>query len=70
MALGSLEDHLDDFPPDRKRLDWSTRLKITAGDLNTLVETAQENGRNPPIDDDVIVKTHMNKSSRKASRPT
>ncbi|RVX13710.1 Serine/threonine-protein kinase PBL27 [Vitis vinifera] len=31
MALGSLEDHLHDLPPDKKRLDWNTRMKIAAG---------------------------------------
>ncbi|CAM8892965.1 hypothetical protein QQ045_024500 [Rhodiola kirilowii] len=31
MPLGSLEDHLHDLPPDRKPLDWSTRMKIAAG---------------------------------------
>ncbi|GAV63724.1 Pkinase domain-containing protein [Cephalotus follicularis] len=31
MALGSLEDHLLDLPPDKKRLDWNTRMKIAAG---------------------------------------
>ncbi|KAL1828112.1 probable serine/threonine-protein kinase PBL7 [Daucus carota subsp. sativus] len=31
MTLGSLEDHLHDLPPDRRQLDWSTRMKIAAG---------------------------------------
>ncbi|KAK2633829.1 hypothetical protein Ddye_028621 [Dipteronia dyeriana] len=31
MPLGSLEDHLHDLPPDKKRLDWNTRMKISAG---------------------------------------
>ncbi|XP_016504832.1 putative serine/threonine-protein kinase PBL7 [Nicotiana tabacum] len=31
MALGSLEDHLHDPWPDKKRLDWNTRMKIAAG---------------------------------------
>lgn len=31
MSLGSLEDHLHDLRPDRKRLDWNTRMKIAAG---------------------------------------
>ncbi|KAL7173567.1 hypothetical protein ACSBR2_032933 [Camellia fascicularis] len=31
MALGSLEDHLHDLRPNRKRLDWNTRMKIAAG---------------------------------------
>ncbi|XP_060170216.1 probable serine/threonine-protein kinase PBL7 [Lycium barbarum] len=31
MPLGSLEDHLHDPWPDKKRLDWNTRMKIAAG---------------------------------------
>ncbi|XP_071734551.1 probable serine/threonine-protein kinase PBL7 [Rutidosis leptorrhynchoides] len=31
MALGSLEDHLHDLPPDKQQLDWNTRMKIAAG---------------------------------------
>lgn len=31
MALGSLEDHLHDLPPDKEALDWNTRMKIAAG---------------------------------------
>ncbi|XP_059660664.1 probable serine/threonine-protein kinase PBL7 isoform X2 [Cornus florida] len=31
MPLGSLEDHLHGFRPDRKQLDWNTRMKIAAG---------------------------------------
>ncbi|KAL3520663.1 hypothetical protein ACH5RR_018812 [Cinchona calisaya] len=31
MPLGSLEDHLHDHPPDKKPLDWNTRMKIAAG---------------------------------------
>ncbi|KAG8067859.1 hypothetical protein GUJ93_ZPchr0005g15535 [Zizania palustris] len=31
MPLGSLEDHLHDIPPDKKPLDWNTRMKIAAG---------------------------------------
>ncbi|KAK6929249.1 Serine-threonine/tyrosine-protein kinase, catalytic domain [Dillenia turbinata] len=31
MPLGSLEDHLHDLPPDKKRLDWNSRMKIAAG---------------------------------------
>ncbi|KAI9157462.1 hypothetical protein LWI28_022917 [Acer negundo] len=31
MPLGSLEDHLHDLPPDKKQLDWNTRMKIAAG---------------------------------------
>ncbi|WOK93744.1 serine/threonine-protein kinase CDL1-like isoform X2 [Canna indica] len=31
MPLRSLEDHLFDLSPSRKRLDWNTRMKIAAG---------------------------------------
>ncbi|KAA8543974.1 hypothetical protein F0562_021849 [Nyssa sinensis] len=31
MPLGSLEDHLHDLQPNRKQLDWNTRMKIAAG---------------------------------------
>ncbi|GAA0173154.1 hypothetical protein Leryth_010974 [Lithospermum erythrorhizon] len=31
MPLGSLEDHLHDPAPDKRRLDWNTRMKIAAG---------------------------------------
>lgn len=31
MQLGSLDDHLHDPSPDKKRLDWNTRMKIAAG---------------------------------------
>ncbi|GAV84195.1 Pkinase domain-containing protein [Cephalotus follicularis] len=31
MPLGSLEDHLHDISPVKKRLDWNTRMKIAAG---------------------------------------
>ncbi|KAG0469187.1 hypothetical protein HPP92_018515 [Vanilla planifolia] len=31
MPLGSLEDHLHDLNPERKLLDWNTRMKIAAG---------------------------------------
>ncbi|GAA0172613.1 hypothetical protein LIER_26408 [Lithospermum erythrorhizon] len=30
MAMGSLEDHLLDLPPDKEPLDWNTRMKIAA----------------------------------------
>ncbi|XP_031250114.1 probable serine/threonine-protein kinase PBL7 [Pistacia vera] len=36
MPLGSLEDHLHDLPPDKKQLDWNTRMKIAAGAANGL----------------------------------
>ncbi|XVE75300.1 hypothetical protein DITRI_Ditri12bG0083600 [Diplodiscus trichospermus] len=31
MPLGSLEDHLHDLPPEKRQLDWNTRMKIAAG---------------------------------------
>ncbi|CAD5184069.1 probable serine/threonine-protein kinase PBL7 isoform X1 [Musa acuminata AAA Group] len=31
MPLGSLEDHLHDLSPNKRRLDWNTRMKIAAG---------------------------------------
>ncbi|KAK4779488.1 hypothetical protein SAY87_015594 [Trapa incisa] len=31
MPLGSLDTHLHDLPPNRKALDWNTRMKIAAG---------------------------------------
>lgn len=31
MPLGSLEDHLLDIPPERKPLDWYSRMKIALG---------------------------------------
>ncbi|GAA0157801.1 hypothetical protein LIER_14988 [Lithospermum erythrorhizon] len=47
LKNGSLEDHLLDIPPDKKPLDWDTRMKIASGaakGLQYLHETA-----NPPI---------------------
>ncbi|KAL3508506.1 hypothetical protein ACH5RR_027907 [Cinchona calisaya] len=47
MANGSLEDHLLDIGPERKPLDWNTRMKIAQGaarGLEYLHETA-----NPPV---------------------
>ncbi|XP_043689407.1 probable serine/threonine-protein kinase PBL23 [Telopea speciosissima] len=47
MPLGSLEDHLLDLPPNKKPLDWNTRIKIAAGaakGLEYLHDTA-----NPPV---------------------
>ncbi|KAK9025420.1 hypothetical protein V6N11_038289 [Hibiscus sabdariffa] len=37
MALGSLEDHLHDLPPDKEPLDWNTRMKIAAGAAKELI---------------------------------
>ncbi|KAJ9540362.1 hypothetical protein OSB04_026868 [Centaurea solstitialis] len=31
MCLGSLDDHLHDPSPGKKRLDWNTRMRIAAG---------------------------------------
>ncbi|KAL0402406.1 UNVERIFIED_CONTAM: Serine/threonine-protein kinase PBL27 [Sesamum latifolium] len=31
MPLGSLEDHLHDLRPDKKRLDWNARMRIANG---------------------------------------
>lgn len=47
MPLGSLEDHLHDLPPDKKRLDWSTRMKIATGAAKGL-EYLHEKA-NPPV---------------------
>ncbi|KAJ4981503.1 hypothetical protein NE237_032340 [Protea cynaroides] len=47
MPFGSLEDHLLDLPPDKKPLDWITRMKIASGaakGLEYLHDTA-----NPPV---------------------
>ncbi|CAA0833660.1 Protein kinase superfamily protein [Striga hermonthica] len=47
MENGSLEDHLLNLSPDRKPLDWNTRMKIAEGaarGLEYLHETA-----NPPV---------------------
>ncbi|XP_052208024.1 probable serine/threonine-protein kinase PBL23 [Diospyros lotus] len=47
MANGSLEDHLLDLPPNKKPLDWITRMRIAQGaarGLEYLHETA-----NPPV---------------------
>ncbi|KAF5742625.1 putative receptor serine-threonine protein kinase [Tripterygium wilfordii] len=47
MPLGSLEDHLHDLPPDRKRLDWNTRMKIAAGAAKGLEYLHDK--ANPPV---------------------
>ncbi|KAI3497602.1 hypothetical protein L1887_33010 [Cichorium endivia] len=47
MALGSLEDHLHDVPPDREALDWNTRMKIAAGAAKGL-EFLHDKA-NPPV---------------------
>ncbi|XVF34035.1 hypothetical protein REPUB_Repub18cG0022400 [Reevesia pubescens] len=47
MPNGSLEDHLLDLPPDKRALDWNTRMRIAVGaakGLEYLHETAD-----PPV---------------------
>ncbi|KMT07391.1 hypothetical protein BVRB_6g150170 [Beta vulgaris subsp. vulgaris] len=47
MALGSLEDHLHDLPPDKEPLDWNTRMKIAAGAAKGLEYLHDK--ANPPV---------------------
>ncbi|KAF6150561.1 hypothetical protein GIB67_030362 [Kingdonia uniflora] len=47
MPLGSLEDHLQDPSPDKKRLDWTTRMKIAAGAAKGLEYLHDK--ANPPV---------------------
>ncbi|XP_051121218.1 probable serine/threonine-protein kinase PBL7 [Andrographis paniculata] len=47
MPLGSLEDHLHDLQPDKKRLDWNTRMKIAAGAAKGLEYLHDK--ANPPV---------------------
>ncbi|GLT66877.1 hypothetical protein SLA2020_392200 [Shorea laevis] len=47
MPLGSLEDHLNDLPPDKRRLDWHTRMKIAAGAAKGLEYLHDK--ANPPV---------------------
>ncbi|KAK9123748.1 hypothetical protein Sjap_013350 [Stephania japonica] len=47
MPLGSLEDHLHDLPPNKKRLDWNTRMKIAAGAAKGLEYLHDK--ANPPV---------------------
>ncbi|KAF5207199.1 kinase-like protein [Thalictrum thalictroides] len=47
MPLGSLEDHLHDLSPDKKRLDWNTRMKIAAGAAKGLEYLHDK--ANPPV---------------------
>ncbi|KAI9121963.1 hypothetical protein K1719_006652 [Acacia pycnantha] len=47
MPLGSLEDHLYDISPAKKRLDWNTRMKIAAGAAKGLEYLHDK--ANPPV---------------------
>ncbi|KAJ6825162.1 putative serine/threonine-protein kinase CDL1 [Iris pallida] len=47
MPLGSLEDHLHDLMPDKRRLDWNTRMKIAAGAAKGLEYLHDK--ANPPV---------------------
>ncbi|XP_071742206.1 probable serine/threonine-protein kinase PBL7 [Rutidosis leptorrhynchoides] len=47
MPLGSLEDHLHELRPNRKRLDWNTRMKIAAGAARGLEYLHDK--MNPPV---------------------
>ncbi|KAG6523609.1 hypothetical protein ZIOFF_013474 [Zingiber officinale] len=47
MPLGSLEDHLHDLSPDKKWLDWNTRMKIAAGAAKGLEYLHDK--ANPPV---------------------
>ncbi|KAI3788138.1 hypothetical protein L2E82_00821 [Cichorium intybus] len=47
MPLGSLEDHLHDHRPHRRRLDWNTRMKIAAGAARGLEYLHDK--MNPPV---------------------
>ncbi|XP_057473996.1 probable serine/threonine-protein kinase PBL23 [Actinidia eriantha] len=47
MSNGSLEDHLLDLPPDKKPLDWKTRMKIAEGAARGLEYLHEQ--ANPPV---------------------
>ncbi|XP_057982622.1 serine/threonine-protein kinase PBS1 isoform X2 [Malania oleifera] len=47
MALGSLEDHLHDLPPNKEPLDWNIRMMIAAGAAKGL--DYLHNEANPPV---------------------
>ncbi|XP_058072552.1 probable serine/threonine-protein kinase PBL23 [Magnolia sinica] len=47
MPLGSLEDHLLDLSPDKKPLDWVTRMKIAEGAARGLEHLHEK--ANPPV---------------------
>ncbi|MCL7036318.1 hypothetical protein MKW94_025149 [Papaver nudicaule] len=51
MPLGSLKDYLDVLPPNKKPLDWNTRMKIAAGaakGLNYLHDKSNPHGNIRP----------------------
>lgn len=47
LPFGSLEDHLLDLLPDKKPLDWNTRMKIAAGAARGLEYLHDK--ANPPV---------------------
>lgn len=47
MPLGSLEEHLYDFSPDKRRLDWNTRMRVAAGAAKGLEYLHDK--ANPPV---------------------
>lgn len=47
MPLGSLEDHLHDLSPDKKILEWNTRMRIAAGAAKGLEYLHDK--ANPPV---------------------
>ncbi|KAK9282253.1 hypothetical protein L1049_005167 [Liquidambar formosana] len=47
LALGSLEDHLLDIPPNQKPLDWFSRMKIALGAAKGLEYLHDK--ANPPV---------------------
>lgn len=47
MPLGSLQDHLHDLPPEKRRLEWNTRMKIAAGAAKGLEYLHDK--ANPPV---------------------
>nr|CAD1841969.1 unnamed protein product [Ananas comosus var. bracteatus] len=47
LMLRSLEDHLHDPSPDKKRLDWNTRMRIAAGAAKGLEYLHDK--ANPPV---------------------
>ncbi|KAH6770363.1 Protein kinase superfamily protein [Perilla frutescens var. hirtella] len=47
LPLGSLEHHLHELSPDKKHLDWNTRMKIAAGVAKSLEYLHDK--ANPPV---------------------